>query len=109
MTVHDYGEYILNPLYTGLILYVLVILLVIFCFQSFEMKCSEHIKFFIYCFTIFSLLVIYYKKKLEIHFKENHNLSPNLKIVEDVHKAPGVRPQQQPNNNNNIDILIPNQ
>lgn len=97
----DLVPYIINPLYSGLFLYIVVILLVIFCFQSFEMQCTEHIKFFIYSFTIFSILGIAYRKCLEDHFRQTHNLSSgvNLKIVDDVHKTT--------KNTNNMDILIP--
>ena len=104
-------EYILNPLYSGLILYTIVILLVLFSFQSFEMKCSEHIKFFIYSYTICTILSICYKKILEKQFRQKHNLDKtNLKIVEDVHNISSVQKNSSNNNNTkSIDVLIPTQ
>lgn len=96
-------NYFINPLYYGLLLYIVIILLIIFCFQSFEMLCTEHIKFFVYSFTISSILSIVYRRCLEKHFRQTYNLDKtNLKIVDDIHKT-------IPNKNINMDILIPNQ
>ena len=105
----EFTDYILNPLYTGLVLYTVVMLLVMFCFQSFEMRCSEHIKFFIYNFTILTIFTIYYKRTLEKHFKQVHNLEEkNLKIVENVHSS-NANSTLSPSTSPAIDVLLPSQ
>ena len=73
-----------NPYYFTLILVTLTLILIFYSYDILDQNFSNHIKFFIYNYIIFSLLFLFYNSIVEDELLIKHGLKKNFDVLQEI-------------------------